>query len=103
MIKGILKTQKDKAFILKENGEKCLQNELIWHGYAEHWQDKKVCARFLSQCDYQTGAPIVLIWPDEPRPDYPFFELYYNERLVFSPASIFGHVAINVDNEIFNF
>ncbi len=101
--KGILKEDKGKTFILNADGEKYLEPEVIWDGYLEHWKNQKVCARFLPQHEYETGSPIVILWPDEPRPSYPYFELYYNERLVMYPLSLCGHISINVNNEVFNF
>jgi glycerophosphoryl diester phosphodiesterase len=100
---GILKEIDGNTFIINDKGEKFLESKRIWHGYVDHWKNKKVCARFLSQHDYETGSPIVLLWPDEPRPAYPYFELYYNERLVMYPLSFCGHISINVNNEVFNF
>lgn len=101
--KGILKEIDGKTFILDSKGEKLLENELIWDGYLSHWKDQKVCARFLPQHDYETGSPIVLVYPDIPRQALPYFELYYNERLIMYAESFFGHNAINVNNEVFNF
>ena len=43
------------------------------------------------------------MWPRESPAEAPFFELYYNERLVKYIVSTFGHFAINIDNQIFNF
>jgi hypothetical protein len=101
--KGILKEVKGNTFIINTAGEKYLEPEIIWDGYLEHWKNQKVCARFLPQHDYDTGSPIVILWPEKPRPAYPYFELYFNERLVMYPASLFGHISINVNNEVFNF
>lgn len=101
--RGILKRSAGKTFILTDNGQRCLESEPIWDGYLAHWQDKRVCARFLPQHDYETGAPIVLVWPEKAQPAHPHFELFYNERLVMHPLSICGHNAINVNGEVFNF
>lgn len=100
---GINKTVDNGAFILGDNGEKYLEEAPIWTGYLTHWQDKKVRARFLPQHDYETGKPIVLMWPGTPGPTRPYFELYYNERLVMYPISVCGHNAIDVNGEVFNF
>ena len=43
------------------------------------------------------------MWPDEPAPQEPFVDLYFNERLVKYPVSFLGHLAVNVNGEIFNF
>jgi hypothetical protein len=100
---GINKSVDDEAFILGDNREKYLEGIPIWTGYLAVWRDKRVRARFLPQHDYETGAQIVLMWPCTPKPAHPYFELYYNERLVMYPISICGHNAIDVNGEVFNF
>jgi hypothetical protein len=60
-------------------------------------------ARSLAQADYDSGRPIILVWPWQEKPRVPFIELYYNERLVKYAASTFGHIAANINGEIFNF
>jgi len=100
---GVLESVEGKTFITGSGGECFLEDDFIWPGYIKHWQGKKVVARYIPQRDYRSGAPIVLIRPDIPAPAQPFFELYFNERLVMYPASFFGHIAINVNNRVFNF
>jgi hypothetical protein len=75
----------------------------IWDGYLNHWVNQNVCARKLPQQDYKTGEPIIIMWPDLPPSENPYVEIYYNERLIKYPASTFGHNAINVNGEFFNF
>ncbi|MFC2091572.1 hypothetical protein ACFLTD_02235, partial [Elusimicrobiota bacterium] len=53
--------------------------------------------------DYELKKPIIIMWPDVKGPDYPYVELYYNERLKKYPFSLFGHIAVNVNGEIFNY
>ncbi len=101
--RGVLTTQYGRSFLLADDGTKPLDNEKIWEGYLAHWSGKRVCARRLQQRDYDTGKPIVILWPDEPVSCEPFIELYFNERLVKYPASRLGHLAVNVSGEIFNF
>ncbi len=43
------------------------------------------------------------MWPDEDAPEEPFVELYFNQRLAKYRTSFLGHLAINVNGEIFNF
>lgn len=101
--KGKLENGHDHPFLLGEEGSKYLENVMLWNGYIRHWRGQKVCARRLPQRDYETGRPIIIMWPDEPRIDEPFTELYFNERLVKYPISFLGHLAVNVSGEIFNF
>ncbi|MFH1414754.1 MAG: hypothetical protein ABIH89_01540 [Elusimicrobiota bacterium] len=103
IIKGILTVEGDRRFLKGDDGARLLEDELIWNGYLEHWTGRRLCARRLDECDYDTGRPIVIMWPDVPLPEYPFVEIYYNERLVKYPFSFMGHIAINVNGEIFNF
>ncbi len=102
IISGILKCN-DTTYILGPDNEHYLEDELIWNGYAKHWSEEKVCARHLPQRDYDTVKPIVIIWPDRKKPDAPYVDLYYNERLTKYSVSIFGHIAININGEIFNY
>ncbi len=100
---GILRQGEKGPFLEGPYEEHFLEGRTIWKGYLQHWLDQPVHARDLSQKDYDTGEPILILWPQEvPEPE-PFVELYYNERLVKYPASTFGHIAINVNGEIFNF
>jgi len=101
--KGILTIQNGKSFLLAEDGSRLLEEERLWSGYLRHFGGQKVCARRVPQKDYQSGRPIIIIWPEEAKTDKPFVELYFNERLVKYPASFLGHLAVNVDGEIFNF
>ncbi len=101
--RGVLTVSGKHAFLLGKNGTRYLEDEIIWDGYRKHWNGREVCARRLPQKDYQTGRPIIIMWPDELAPAEPFLELYFNERLVKYPASFMGHLAINVCGEIFNF
>ena len=99
---GIL-TSGSPPYLKGTDGEKYFEEEMIWSGYLTHWSGLKVYARRLPQRNYETGQPIIIMWPDDPPPEYPFVELYFNERLVKYPASFLGHMAINVNGEIFNF
>lgn len=102
-ISGILRKEGNSVFIESENGNRFFSDGLIWKGYLNHWLNHTVFARTLSQKDYMTGNNIIIIWPVKEENDEPFIELYYNERLKKYPASLLGHIAINVNNEIFNF
>ncbi len=102
-VKGILKASNGNHFIESENGQRHFENRLIWGGYIQHWLNQSMCARELPQKDYETDNPIILMWPHVPKPQTPYIEIYYNERLVKYPASTFGHNAINVNGEFFNF
>ena len=100
---GILTRDRGRTFIIDARGRRHFENETIWEGYITHWLGKKVNARRLAQKDYETGRPILILWPfREPSQD-PYVELYYNERLVKYPLSLVGHLAVNVSGEIFNF
>ena len=101
--RGVLTGPEGHSFLLDKSGTRVLEDEILWSGYIKHWSERNVCARRLPQNDYETGRPIVVLWPDEPLPARPFVELYFNERLIKYPASYLGHLAINVDNNIFNF
>jgi len=101
--KGILTAEKEKTYLLAENSKSLLEEEKIWSGYLKHFSGRKACARRLPQCDYETGREIIIMWPDEDTPEEPFVELYFNQRLAKYRTSFLGHLAINVDGEIFNF
>ncbi len=103
IIKGILRAEGEKSWLEAASGDQLLADELIWDGYIKHWRNRPVCARHLAQTDYNTGRPIIIMWPADPPISEPFMELYYNERLVKYPASTFGHNAINVNDRIYNF
>ena len=101
--RGKLRWNNGSAFLETDTGERRLEGYRIWQGYVNHWRDQSVCVRMLPQKDYETHEPIIIMWPDEPKPTVPFVEIYYNERLVKYSASTFGHNAINVNGEFFNF
>ena len=100
---GVLTEEDARCFILGDQRERHLERDVIWDGYRRHWLGDRVCARYLPQQDYQTGKPIAIISPDAAPSAQEAIELYYNERLVKYPASRLGHIAINVNGEIFNF
>ena len=100
---GILRGIGENSYVEQANGTKIFEDELIWSGYLKHWKNKAVCARRLEQKDYQNGKQILIMWPDEPRPKQPFVRIYYNERLVKYWQSTFGHLAIDINGDIFNF
>ncbi|MFQ6612878.1 MAG: hypothetical protein ACE5D2_07225 [Fidelibacterota bacterium] len=100
---GILRQGDQGPYLEGPGGECLLSGVTIWEGYLTHWLDQPVHARYLPQRDYESNEPILILWPDEPAEPEPFVELYYNERLVKYPASTFGHIAINVNGEIFNY
>ncbi len=105
-MEGWLKKDETGIFIEDNNGKKLFTGERIWGGYVAHWLNKKVLVRELSQNDPKTGLPIVLLWLKsniERNKNSNYIEVYYNERLVKYWASFFGHIAINVDGNVFNF
>lgn len=109
-VSGFLRKEGERLFIEGENGRKFFDDENIWRGYADHWIDKKVLACRLRQNDYESGKPIVLIWPEnilgeekENVSAKKYIEVYYNERLVKYRTSFLGHGAINVCGTVFNF
>ncbi len=99
---GFLREEGGVAFIEGEGGRR-LEGRRIWQGYLTHWKGRPVNARALPQRDYENGEPIIILWPREAPHQGPFFDLYYNERLVKYPASTFGHIAININGAIFNY
>jgi len=101
--RGILTAKDVNVYLLTEDGAKVLENEKIWSGYLKHFSGRKVRARLLPQRDYETGRKIIIMWPEMPAPEDPFVELYFNERLAKYRTSFLGHLAINVNGEIFNF
>jgi len=103
IFKGILTREGSKSFLRSSDGVEYFSDDAIWEGYFKHWKGRELNGRILSEADYNTGKPVVLLWPDRKRSDEPFVELYYNERLVKYTMSILGHLAINVDGFIFNF
>lgn len=101
--KGVLTVSGEAAFLAGADGTRHLEGEKIWSGYKRHWTGLPVSARRLHQKDYETGRPIIIMWPDAPAVPKPFVDLYFNERLVGYPASFLGHMAVNVNGDIFNF
>ena len=101
--RGVLTKTAERSFLAGDNGIRHLEDEKIWSGYLTHWSGKKVCARRLPQKDYDTGRPLLILWPDEPALTPPFVEIYFNERLVKYPLSFLGHLAVLADGKVFNF
>ncbi|RMF09405.1 MAG: hypothetical protein D6762_03800 [Candidatus Neomarinimicrobiota bacterium] len=102
-VTGRLVTEGQRSYLLDEQGNRHFEDYPIWDGYIRHWAGKRVHGRLLPQKDYTEQKEMVILWPAEPRPEPPFVELYYNERLVKYMASRLGHNAINVDGGIYNF
>lgn len=102
-VRGVLVSGDSGTCIRGDDGTKYFSGEKIWRGYLLHWAGRGVCARRLPQADYETGRGIIIMWPREDAPRPPYMELYYNERLVKYPASVFGHNAININGTVFNF
>lgn len=100
---GFLRVKGNTTYLETANGEKIFENEKIWDGYIKHWKNSSVNARRLTQLDYEERKPIIIMWPDEPAHETPFVDIYYNERLVKYFDSTMGHLAININGEIFNF
>ena len=103
IITGRLINSDQHSFVEGTDGKRHFENELIWDGYLKHWSGQEICARRLPQKDYEQHQPIIIMWLKEEPSKEPFVDLYYNERLVKYWASTFGHNAINVNGEIFNF
>jgi len=102
IINGQLCQENGQSFIASADNN-YFEDRLIWQGYLTHWLGQKVVARELPQLDYDSGQPIIILWPEEPPPEEPCVDFYYNERLVKYPASLFGHNAININGNIYNF
>ena len=100
---GILLKNGPTSYILDDNSKKHFQNRPIWSGYIKHWTGKRVCARILPQLDYENRDPIIIMWPNDDKTGDDFIELYYNEKLLRYPISFLGHIAININGNIFNF
>lgn len=103
MYTGILTSKGGATFIIDSKGRRHFEDETIWDGYVTHWLGAKVNARYVPQKDYRTGRNILVLWPHRKPPEESYVELYYNERLVKYPLSLVGHLAINVNGDIFNF
>ncbi|MBT3477961.1 MAG: hypothetical protein HOD10_07205 [Candidatus Marinimicrobia bacterium] len=101
--RGILRCKNNNSYLETSSGERILEDARIWDGYLKHWENQSICARALPQKDYELREAIIIIWPDVPKSEVPYIEIYFNERLVKYPASTFGHNAINVNGEFFNF
>lgn len=102
-VSGVLVRDGHNVFLKGYDGTRHFSDCAIWDGYLLHWEGKRLCGRILPERDYVTGRPLALLWPDIPATGDPFVELYYNERLVRYLMSFLGHIAINVNGEIFNF
>lgn len=100
---GILSAENGQTFLLSKNGRRHFTDAAIWSGYIKHWTGRKLCGTLLPETDYETGKPVVLLWPSMPPEHEPYIELYYNERLVRYRISCLGHSAINVSGMVFNF
>ena len=100
---GVLGRDEDAVYIENDEGQRVYLSEQIWEGYLAHWLGWRVRVHRLPQHDYESGAPILLLAPDEPVPPPPYIDLYYNERLPGYLTSLFGHLAINVDGNVFSF
>jgi hypothetical protein len=103
IVKGILTEGSEQRFIRTVEGQEIFKDMKIWDGYMTHWEGQEVYARALEKNDYNSGKPIAIIWPAVHQSEDPFLELYFNERLVKYYASTFGHIAINLNGNIFNF
>jgi hypothetical protein len=100
---GVLTQKGEKTFLLGTDGKHLLESDFIWSGYIHHWLGRKVYARHLPQRDYERGNPIVIMWPHTSEPGKPYVDLCFNMRLPKYTASLFGHIAINVNGEVYNF
>ena len=103
MYRGILTVDDGRAYLRGPEGERFCEDAAICDGYLMHWQGKDLHARFLKEPDYETGAPVLIMWPAVPVSKKSFAELYLNERLIKYPASFLGHAAININGGIYNF
>lgn len=103
IVTGVLTVENEAVFLKGLNGEVHLKDEHIWEGYVTHWKNVNVQARRLPQKEYDSGKHIYILCPVKEIDSLPFLELYYNERLVKYRASTFGHNAINIGGNIFNF
>ena len=100
---GFLRRKNGAVSFVDANGKNILQDCAIWSGYTEHWMGKALLAKKLPQKDYVSGKNMMIMWPDEAFSEGPYTDIYYNERLVKYPASLLGHLAININGSIFNF
>jgi len=100
---GILMRDQGRTFIADSNGTRHFEGDKIWDGYLIHWRGLKVNARLLPQRDYETGSNIVMLWPWKEPFKRDCVEIYYNERLVKYPFSLFGHLAISINGAIYNY
>lgn len=102
---GFLKEDSGRRFLVDDKGKRLLEDSIIWEGYRAHWKGRPLCARYLPEKDYETGKPLLLLWPpsETRQAETPYFEIYYSERLVKYRGSRFGHAAINVQGTVYNF
>ncbi len=102
---GILRSDDLSLWVEGRSGRCLFQDGSIWSGYARHWRDRPVLGRSLEECDYETGKPLVLLWPAdfEDHARRPHVQLFLNERLTTFRGSILGHAAVNVGGLVFNF
>ncbi|HIA23109.1 MAG TPA: hypothetical protein EYN76_01580 [Candidatus Marinimicrobia bacterium] len=66
IIKGQLCQENGQSFIASADNN-YFEDRLIWQGYLTHWLGQKVVARELPQLDYDSGQPIIILWPDDQR------------------------------------
>lgn len=102
---GILRSDGRSHWVENLKGSPFGEEGCIWDGYVRHWRDQPVQGRLLKERDYETGKPIVLLWPAdlERRERVPHFQLFLNERLTHFRGSRLGHAAVSVGGEVFNF
>ena len=100
---GILTREQGRVFIADSKGTRHFEGDAIWDGYIIHWLGLRVNARLLAQRDYETGRNMVILWPWKEPSTRDYVEIYYNERLVKYPFSLFGHLAININGAIYNY
>lgn len=103
VVSGVLRRDAGAGYVETAAGQPATFPEPIWAGYTAHWSGHRVRVHRLRQRDYDSGARILLLAPDQPAPEPPFVELYYNERLPGYLSSLVGHLAINVDGRVFSF
>ncbi len=103
MYHGILNAGPGHPFLEGKKGERHFQSDIIWNGYTDHFAGFELSGRYLAEKDYETGRPMVILWPRDPFPGDDYIDIYYNERLVQYPISFLGHNAVNVNGEVFNF
>lgn len=100
---GRLTRDGGRTFLMGNDGTRYFETDHIWRGYLDHWLDREVWGRHLPQKDYENGRYMVILWPAEPYAAGEYVDLYYNERLLKYRMSFFGHNAVNVNGQVFNF